>query len=171
MWIPKAHNTLLLENILFLEWHSQHSYHHYLNQDCLVDFMIRTADALQELHHFGFAHLIMRIPNICFTKAKNGQCKYINRSRSSLWQSCGKSRVDYKRIVFNNQTHEEIEVINTKGILAWKHSLMKVCTTMAIQCPCVTIFWHDAHVHVCESCNLVFASLCALYSAWWLFCV
>ena len=30
--------------------------------------MMRTATALLELHRFGFAHLDVRIPNICFAK-------------------------------------------------------------------------------------------------------
>ena len=38
---------------------------------CLLDFMTRTAIALQELHKNGFAHLDVRIPNICFAKDKD----------------------------------------------------------------------------------------------------
>ena len=34
-----------------------------------------TATALEELHNFGFAHLDVRIPNICF--AKEGTDQYI----------------------------------------------------------------------------------------------
>ena len=34
--------------------------------ECLGDFLTRTADALEELHSLGFAHLDVRIPNICF---------------------------------------------------------------------------------------------------------
>ena len=43
---------------------------------CLIDFMVRTASALQELHGFGYAHLDVRIPNICFSQEKNaeGEC-------------------------------------------------------------------------------------------------
>ena len=37
---------------------------------CLYDFMTMTATALEELHSFGFAHLDVRIPNVCF--ARNG---------------------------------------------------------------------------------------------------
>ena len=33
---------------------------------CLRDFMTRTAAALEELHGLGFAHLDVRVPNICF---------------------------------------------------------------------------------------------------------
>ena len=36
--------------------------------ECLTDFLLRTADALNELHSLGFAHLDVRIPNICFYK-------------------------------------------------------------------------------------------------------
>ena len=43
---------------------------------CLIDFMIRTALALQELHEYGFTHLDVRIPNICFSKAKNPDGMY-----------------------------------------------------------------------------------------------
>ena len=43
---------------------------------CLVDFMVRTALALQELHEYGFAHLDVRIPNICFSKEKNLDGEY-----------------------------------------------------------------------------------------------
>ena len=39
---------------------------------CLFDFMIMTATALIELHEFGFAHLDVRIPNICFAQNQNG---------------------------------------------------------------------------------------------------
>ena len=43
---------------------------------CLIDFMVRTALALQELHGFGYAHLDVRIPNICFSKEKNAEGEY-----------------------------------------------------------------------------------------------
>lgn len=39
---------------------------------CLSDFMTMTATALIELHEFGFAHLDVRIPNICFAQNQNG---------------------------------------------------------------------------------------------------
>ena len=42
---------------------------------CLLDFMKKTATALEELHSFGFAHLDVRIPNICF--ALDGDNEYI----------------------------------------------------------------------------------------------
>ena len=52
-----------------------------LNKDkvrqCLYDFMTRTATALEELHRFGYAHLDVRIPNICFAKANERRSKYI----------------------------------------------------------------------------------------------
>ena len=38
--------------------------------ECLYDFMMMTATALIEFHDFCFAHLDVRIPNICF--AQNG---------------------------------------------------------------------------------------------------
>ena len=38
--------------------------------------MVRTALALQELHGFGYAHLDVRIPNICFSKGKNAEGEY-----------------------------------------------------------------------------------------------
>ena len=50
---------------------------------CLCDFMLMTATALEELHNFGFAHLDVRIPNICF--AQNGNeyiLKLIDLDRS-----------------------------------------------------------------------------------------
>ena len=34
--------------------------------------MVMTATALIELHRFGFAHLDVRIPNICFAQNENG---------------------------------------------------------------------------------------------------
>ena len=40
-------------------------------QQCLCDFMTRTATALSELHKFGFAHLDVRVPNICFAEVGN----------------------------------------------------------------------------------------------------
>ena len=43
---------------------------------CLVDFIVRTASALQELHGFGYAHLDVRIPNICFSQEKNAEGEY-----------------------------------------------------------------------------------------------
>ena len=33
---------------------------------CIPDFMTKTATALKELHGLGFAHLDVRLPNICF---------------------------------------------------------------------------------------------------------
>ena len=38
---------------------------------CLIDFMERTAEALQELHGFGYVHLDVRVPNICFSNNTN----------------------------------------------------------------------------------------------------
>ena len=38
--------------------------------------MVRTASALQELHGFGYAHLDVRIPNICFSRKKNTEGEY-----------------------------------------------------------------------------------------------
>ena len=35
-------------------------------KQCLSDFMTRTARALEELHRSKFAHLDVRLPNICF---------------------------------------------------------------------------------------------------------
>ena len=43
---------------------------------CLIDFMVRTASALEILHGFGYAHLDVRIPNICFSKEKNAKGEY-----------------------------------------------------------------------------------------------
>ena len=43
---------------------------------CLIDFMVRTALALQEFHEHQFAHLDVRIPNICFSKEKNPDGEY-----------------------------------------------------------------------------------------------
>ena len=37
---------------------------------------MRTAEALQELHGFGYAHLDVRVPNICFSKEKNRNGEY-----------------------------------------------------------------------------------------------
>ena len=55
---------------------------------CLIDFVARTALALQELHEYGFAHLDVRIPNICFSKEKNMNGEYdvklIDLDRSTL---------------------------------------------------------------------------------------
>lgn len=48
--------------------------HKHEVEKCLLDFMTRTATALEELHGIGFAHLDVRVPNICF--AKEGS-KYI----------------------------------------------------------------------------------------------
>ena len=36
-------------------------------EQCLCDVVAKTATALQELHNFGYAHLDVRLPNICFT--------------------------------------------------------------------------------------------------------
>ena len=55
---------------------------------CLIDLLVRTALALQELHEYGFAHLDVRIPNICFSKERNLDSEYdvklidLNRSAS-----------------------------------------------------------------------------------------
>ena len=38
--------------------------------------MVRTTLALQELHGFGYAHLDVRIPNICFSQEKNAKDEY-----------------------------------------------------------------------------------------------
>ena len=43
---------------------------------CLIDFMVKTASALQELHGFGYAHLDVRVPNICFSQEKNTEGEY-----------------------------------------------------------------------------------------------
>ena len=43
---------------------------------CLINFMVRTAAALQELHGFRYAHLDVRIPNICFSQEKNAEGEY-----------------------------------------------------------------------------------------------
>ena len=40
---------------------------------CLFDYMTMTAIALTELHDNGFAHLDVRIPNICFAKDYDGK--------------------------------------------------------------------------------------------------
>lgn len=37
-------------------------------KECLSDLVTKTATALQELHSLGFAHLDVRLPNICFIK-------------------------------------------------------------------------------------------------------
>ena len=42
----------------------------------LVSFMVRTASALQELHGFGYSHLDVRIPNVCFSQEKNPEGEY-----------------------------------------------------------------------------------------------
>ena len=42
--------------------------HKHEVEECLFDFMTRTATALKELHDIGFAHLDVRVPNICFAK-------------------------------------------------------------------------------------------------------
>ena len=39
--------------------------------ECLSDFLHRTAEALKELHSLGYAHLDVRVPNICFYKNSN----------------------------------------------------------------------------------------------------
>ena len=36
-------------------------------EQCLCDLITKTATALQELHNLGYAHLDVRLPNICFT--------------------------------------------------------------------------------------------------------
>jgi len=43
-------------------------------EKCLLDFMTRTATALEELHGIGAAHLDVRVPNICFAREEG---KYI----------------------------------------------------------------------------------------------
>lgn len=44
-------------------------------EQCLCDLIIKTATALQELHNLGYAHLDVRLPNICFTA--NGANNYV----------------------------------------------------------------------------------------------
>ena len=44
---------------------------------CLFDYMTMTAIALIELHDNGFAHLDVRIPNICFAEDYDGDGKYM----------------------------------------------------------------------------------------------
>ena len=44
---------------------------------CLFDYMTMTAIALTELHDYGFAHLDVRIPNICFAEDYDGDGKYM----------------------------------------------------------------------------------------------
>ena len=40
----------------------------------LIEFMVRTALALQELHEYGYSHV--RIPNICLSNEKNPNGQY-----------------------------------------------------------------------------------------------
>ena len=63
---------------------------------CLFDFMTMTAIALTELHDYGFAHLDVRIPNICFAKDYDGKymvklidldrCKYVEDRTGSSYE-------------------------------------------------------------------------------------
>ena len=56
-------------------------------EQCLHDFMTRTATALEELHHFCFTHLDVRIPNICFAKEGNKYIvKLIDLARSTIYR-------------------------------------------------------------------------------------
>jgi len=48
--------------------------HKHKVEKCLLDFMTRTATALEELHSIGVAHLDVRVPNICFAREEG---KYI----------------------------------------------------------------------------------------------
>lgn len=45
---------------------------HTLVRKCLGDFVVKTATALLELHKFGYAHLDVRLPNICFDVDDSG---------------------------------------------------------------------------------------------------
>ena len=52
---------------------------------CLPDFLKKTATALQELHACGFAHLDVRLPNICFAQEDHNRffVKLIDLDRCS----------------------------------------------------------------------------------------
>ena len=47
--------------------------------ECLFDLISQVADALHELHDLGYAHLDVRLPNICFTR--DGMVKLIDFDR------------------------------------------------------------------------------------------
>ena len=58
-------------------------------EQCLYDLITKTATALQELHSLGYAHLDVRLPNICF--AANGSdyhVKLIDLDRAISIELC-----------------------------------------------------------------------------------
>jgi len=65
--------------------------HKHKVEKCLLDFMTRTATALEELHSIGVAHLDVRVPNICFAREEG---KYIvklidlDRCRDDTVKTC-----------------------------------------------------------------------------------
>ena len=72
MHVTLFRNMVCIEDNVFFEFPAQLP---PLTKDevkvCLSDFMMMTATALIELHEFGFAHLDVRIPNICFAQNQN----------------------------------------------------------------------------------------------------
>ena len=84
---------------------------------CLIDFMVRTASALQELHGYGFAHLDVRIPNICFSKERNSDGRYdvklIDLDRSTSIST--KNMEDYPGEMYRKSQRNW-----TTGKLDWK---------------------------------------------------
>jgi virulence-associated protein VapD len=56
---------------------------------CLSDFMALVAAALRSLHHLKFAHLDVRVPNVCFKRKENDVIAVlIDLDRASVISNC-----------------------------------------------------------------------------------
>ena len=102
--ITLSSRTILIGGQVFYKYPAQIAPLHKREvAQCLYEFMMQTATALEELHDLGFAHLDVRIPNICFAQIGGKYIvKLIDLDRCS--QNCYKDLSGYSGEMYRPST-------------------------------------------------------------------